>query len=81
MTSRLPLGNETGIFGLEYYVPSYHIVAGGSRDMYAMIEFFGAIGLILTGYLALRGVIETSLPVPRLVPVRASYRRPSRGRP
>jgi len=49
--------------------------------MYAMIEFVGAIGLILTGYLAIRGLIETSLPTPKAIPVRASSRRSTRPRP
>ena len=44
-----------------------------------MIEFIGAIGLILTGYLALRGYIGS--PPPQAIPVRVASRRSTRPRP
>ncbi|MGO4527149.1 hypothetical protein AB4097_20095 [Microvirga sp. 2MCAF35] len=49
--------------------------------MNAMIEFIGAIGLILTGYLAMRGFIEASGSAPQAVPVRVASRRSARQRP
>lgn len=42
-----------------------------------MIEFIGAIGLILTGYLALRGFTG---PAPQAIPVRVASRRSTHSR-
>ncbi|MBA1156561.1 hypothetical protein [Microvirga mediterraneensis] len=45
-----------------------------------MIEFIGAVGLILTGYLALRGFTGPALPAPQAIPVRVKSRRSTQAR-
>jgi hypothetical protein len=49
--------------------------------MYAMIEFVGAIGLVLTGYMMMRGLAGMSQQAPQAVPVRVMSRRDTRPRP